>query len=171
MKRTTTMLTLALVASVAACGEDVTTSDEYLALELEVAALEQQVSDLSGASAAVTGEVPAEVAALLDEWWAANERADGSVVDLYLPSGYHLYGDRLIDLDELAAHLDPPGWTHEWISEPYLVVAEPDGRYVVTRGVRNASAIEVAESALTFEILTSPDGELQIAQTTWLYVH
>lgn len=171
MKRTTTMLAVALVASVSACGEDVTTSGEYQALEQEVAALEQQVSDLSSGSAGAAGEVPGEVAAVLDAWWAANERGDGSIADLYRPGGYHLYGDQRISLDELATHLDPPGWTHEWITEPYLIVAGPDGRYVVTRGVRNASAIEVAESALTFEILTSADGELQIAQTTWLYVH
>ena len=54
------VVTFALAA--AACGQD----------ELVVA-----VSAPSGES------VPAEVVAVLDEWWAANDRADGSVADLY----------------------------------------------------------------------------------------
>lgn len=172
MKRITTVLALALVASVSACGEDVTTSDEYQALEQEVAALEQQLSDLSVESAEASSEVPAGVVAVLDEWWAANDRRDGSVVELYLPTGYHLYGDQRIALDELAAHLSAPGWTSEWITEPYLIAAEPEGRFVVTRGVRNSLGTHSSSaSALTFEILTSAEGELRIAQTAWVYVH
>jgi len=169
MKKLTTAMALSLAMAISACGGDVTTSDEYQALEQEVAALEQQLAEMNTESD-VSPEVPADVVALLDEWWAANERADGSVVDLYRSTGYHLYGDERISLDGLAAHFSAPGWTNEWITEPYLVAAEPDGRYVVTRGVRNSSGSESAASALTFEIMTSA-GELKIAQTGWTYVH
>jgi hypothetical protein len=41
----------------------------------------------------------------------------------------------------------------------------------VARGVRNTFGGIGTASALTFEILTAPTGELEIAQTTWLYVH
>lgn len=184
MKKSLIVLALALTLAAGACAQDVTASDEYQALELEVAALEQQVAETTAELAEAQAgleergelagamEVPAEVVALLDEWWAANDRKDGSVVDLYRPSGYHLYGDKRISLDNLAAHLGAPGWTHEWITEPYLVAAEPEGRYVVTRGVRNTYAGQSSESALTFEILTSSSaGDLKIAQTSWTNVH
>ncbi|MFW2380826.1 MAG: hypothetical protein ACN4GZ_03635 [Acidimicrobiales bacterium] len=171
MKKLMIGIVIALALTAGACGQDVTSSDEYQSLESENAALEQQLAytedELAVARGVGSGEaVPAEVVAVLDEWWAANERADGSVVDLYTPTGYHLFGDRKIPQDQLAAHLGG-GSDHEWISEPYLVAAQPEGRYVVTRGVRNGASA----SALTFEILTAPSGELEIAQTTWLYVH
>ena len=103
---------------------------------------------------------------LLDEWWAANERNDGSVVDLYAADGYHLYGDTKYSLDSLAAHLQL-AVNPKWITEPFLIVAESDGRYVVTQGMESASWA----SALTFEIVTTADGELRIAQTDWTYAH
>jgi hypothetical protein len=184
MRKTMFVVALALAVVSGACAADVTASDEYQALELEVADLEQQLTDLqvelSEARAMldlapdeVPGgmEVPAEVMVLLDEWWAANERKDGSVVELYSPSGYHLYGDEKIPLDDLAAHLSAPGWESELITEPYLVAAEPEGRYVVTCGVRNTFGASSRASALTFEIVTSPVGDLEIAQTSWLYSH
>lgn len=176
MKKLMIGLAIALALAVGACGQDVTTSEEYQSLETEKIALEQRLTstedELAIARQAGTGEsVPAEVVAVLDEWWAANVRADGSLVDLYTAAGYHLYGDEKILQDEFAAHFNAPGWTSEQITEPYLVVAEPDGRYVVTRGVRNTYAGMATESALTFEILTAPTGEMKIAQTTWLYAH
>jgi len=166
-------LVLALALAAGACARDVTASDEYRALEREIAALEQQASDTAAALAearAVQGtQVPADVDDLLDEWWSANERNDGSVVELYLPSGYHLSGQQMIPRDDLAAHLGAPGWTPEWITEPYLVAAEPEGRYVVTRGLRNTQGSRSFASALTFEILTTADGELKIAETDWTH--
>lgn len=172
MKNTTiSLLALSLAATFAGCGEDVTTSDEYQALEEDVAALEQQLADATSDDAASL-EVPAEVVALLDEWEAANERNDGSVTDLYRADGYHLYGDDRIVRDEIAAHLGGgTGMTHEWITDPLLIAAEPDGRYVVTRGLRIDSGAYSNASALTFEIMTSPDGELEIVQSDWTYAH
>lgn len=184
MRKSTIVLVLAVTVTATGCAGDAATSDEYRALEQEVAALEQELSDMATEStdgrASLQGdpgedgsgmEVPAEVAAMLDEWWAANERSDGSVVELYLSTGYHLTGDEKISLESLAAHLSTPGWTSEWITGPYLIAAEPEGRYVVTRGVRNSSGASSFASALTFEVLTTTGGELKIAQTNWTEVH
>ena len=174
------VLALALAMTAGACAQDVTASDEYQALELEVAAVEQQLSDttaelaeaqagLEGSSGETAGamEIPAEVLALLDEWWEANERNDGSVVDLYTSDGYHLYGDTKYALDSLAAHLQQ-AVNPTWITEPYLIVAQQShGRYVVTRGMQSGPFA----SAVTFEILTTADGELKLAQTAWTKAH
>jgi hypothetical protein len=117
-------------------------------------------------------EVPAEVSALIDEWYAANERADGSVLDLYLPSGYHLYGDDRFDYSEIPDHLSGlAGMEHEWITEPILITADDDGSYVVVRGLRNVYEARGWDdsSALAFEIETTDDGSLKLAQTVWIY--
>ena len=161
MKKVMIGLVLALALVAGACSQDVTASEEYQSLETEKVALEQKLAYTEDELA-----VPAEVVAVLDAWWAANDRADGSVVDLYTETGYHLSGDRKIPQDQLAAHLGG-GSDHEWISEPYLVAAQPEGRYVVTRGVRNGAFA----SALSFEIVTASTGELEIAQTAWLNAH
>ena len=199
MRKSMIVLALALTLVGGACGGDVTASDEYRALESEIAALDRQLSDaaaqlatasdeyraleseiaaldrqLSDATAQLVEvhagappEVPAEVLALLDEWWAANERKDGSVVDLYTGSGYHLYGQAKYSGAELAAHLQL-AMSPEWITEPYLIVAdESRGRYVVTRGMRSGPF----PSAVTFEVVTTPQGELKLAQTAWTLVH
>jgi hypothetical protein len=180
MKKSMIALALALALVAAACSQDVTESDEYQALELEVAELEQQLSEtepelseaqdmLDEAAAGAAGgvEVPPEVLALLDEWWAANERNDGSVVDLYTPAGYHLYGETKYSLDNLAAHLNR-AVSPEWVTEPYLVVSQPmSGRYVVTRGLKSGTK----SSALTFEIVTDADGDLKLAQSAWILAH
>jgi hypothetical protein len=141
--------------------------------------VQQQLSDTETDLATVQAEaeqvavsqadIPDDVAAVLDAWWAANEREDGSVVDLYLPNGYHLYGDQKFGVDEIAAHLGAEGWSHELIAGPYLVAAEPEGRYVVTEGVRNSLGGRSFASALTFELVTR-DGELKIAETGWTHV-
>ena len=175
---------LVMVVSLSACASDPTASDEYVALEEELAATEQQLSttaaDLAEARAGLdeaiaenegSVEVPAEVVALIDEWWAANERADGSVVDLYRPSGYHLNGDEKVAQEDFAAHFNPPGWKFEWTTEPYLIANQPEGRYVVTRGIRTSLGARSFYSAFTFEILTMRDGELKIAQTDFMYVN
>ena len=44
----------------------------------------------------------------------------------------------------------------EWITDPYLIAAEPEGRYVVTRGLRTTLGDQSFASALTFEILDVP---------------
>ena len=171
MRKSMIVLALALTLVGGACGGDVTASDEYRALESEIAALDRQLSDATAqlveVHAGAPPEVPAEVLALLDEWWAANERKDGSVVDLYTGSGYHLYGQAKYSGAELAAHLQL-AMSPEWITEPYLIVAdESRGRYVVTRGMRSGPF----PSAVTFEVVTTPQGELKLAQTAWTLVH
>jgi len=183
MRRTMIMMSLVLALVAGACAADVTESTEYQDLEAEVAALQQELSgvrvDLASAQADLVaaqawldeGEtsseaVPDEVLAVLDEFEAALERKDGSIVDLYLPTGYHMYGTQKITRDNLESHLGAAGWTHEWITQPFLVVAEPEGRYVVTRGLRNSSGLISAASAFTFEIVTR-GGELKIAETGW----
>lgn len=127
--------------------------------------------DSSDTSTADT-EVPAEVSALIDEWFSANERADRSVLDLYLPSGYHLYGDQRVDYSEIPNHLSGnPDFQHEWITEPILITADDDGSYVVVRGMRivNDARGWDDSSALAFEIETTADGSLKFAQTAWIY--
>lgn len=134
---------LVMVVALSACASDPTASDEYVALQEELAATEQQLSDTATNPAAAradleeamaeseaTMEVPAEVVAFIDEWLAANERGDGSVADLYRPSGYHLLGDEKIALEDLAGHFNAPGYTAEWITEPYLIANQPEGRYL-----------------------------------------
>jgi hypothetical protein len=164
MRKSMIGLAVALALAAGACGQDVTESDEYQTLEQQLVATEVELAE---AQAATLPEVPAEVLAFLDEWWAANERDDGSVTDLYTVSGYHLYGDEKISRNDLAAHLNT-ALSPEWITEPYLIVADRSrGRYVVTRGMRSGTWA----SALTFEIVAMADGELKLAQTAWTYAH
>jgi hypothetical protein len=176
-------LVLVIAVVLTACATDPTTSDEDTALEQQLAATQQELAttqqqlsditqELSAAEAELeqttTTEVPADVVALIDKWWAANERGDGSVADLYQPSGYHVYGAELIPRSGLAAHFNTPSYTKEWITEPYLIAAEPEGRYVVARGLKVSSGSMSWTSAFVFEIVTSRDDELQIAQTDWV---
>jgi len=116
------------------------------------------------AGGTVASKPPDEVATLIDNWFDAG--GDGAVLDFYTPTGYHLYGTQSFTGEDLANHLETPGISHEWVSELMLVVDEGDGRYVVTRGMRNSGAV-TGVSALTFEILTQSDGELLIAQSAW----
>ena len=121
-------------------------------------------SDSDDAAAATAAPTPPEeVAALIDEWSDALDRGDGSVLDLYTATGYHLYGSDRFTGEDLVNHLEAPGISHEWISDLMLAVDEGNGRYVVTRGMRN-SGVVTGVSSLTFEILTPTDGELRIAQ-------
>ena len=123
-----------------------------------------------GSDDASEGLAPPEpVGALVDEWFAAAEAGDGSVTDLYLPSGYHLYGDRRYDRDDIAAHLSGGGYEHEWITDTILVADDENGSYVVVRGMRNSNEFESEQSALTFEIVTTDEGVLRLAQTSWLF--
>lgn len=149
MRATFTLLAAAIFLS-AGCSSDATTSDEDQIPAQQLAA-------------------PNHVAVLIDDWYAANERGDGSVVDLYLPNGYHLYGDNRIELNDLTAHLSGGSFEHEWITDLILIVDEGDGRYVVARGMRNTGSGESSASSLTFEVVTTADGSLLLAQSAWLY--
>jgi hypothetical protein len=114
--------------------------------------------------------VPKEVSALIDDWYAALERADGSALDLYLPNGYHLYGDLRFDHDQVLAHLQEGGIEHEWITEPFLVAQDEGGSFVAVRGMRNTMPSGFSDaSAVLFEIVTTTDGELRFAQTAWFF--
>ena len=141
---------------------EVTTERDALAGEAETAAASPAQTDATVA--------PEDLAALIDNWYAANDRADGSVLDLYVPEGYHVYGDQRIEYDEIPAHLSGETSTHEWITEPLLITDEGNGRYVVVRGMRITIAdIYPNASAVMFEIVMTPDDELRFAQTAWFY--
>lgn len=128
------------------------------------------------ADASLDGEhdptsVPADVTQLIDDWWAALERRDDSVLDLYLPEGHHLYGASRIERDRIVDHLTSDSWSSEWTTPPLVVTDEGDGDYVVVRGIRNSltgADISVA-SAFVFEIETVPGGNLKIAQTAFIH--
>lgn len=134
------------------------------------------ITACAAADASLDGEhdptsVPAEVTQLIDDWWAARERGDDSVLDLYLPVGHHLYGDMRVERDEMVDHLTSASWSHEWTTQPLLMADEGDGDYVVVRGIRNSlvsTDISVA-SALAFEIETLADGDLKLAQTAFIH--
>ena len=176
---------IVLLLLVAGCSSaEETLSDEFVAIEGELAQAEAQLAEITAerdalaeavsANAVSSEEVaatvaPDELVALIDDWYAANDRGDGSVLDLYVPEGYHLYGDKRFDYDEIPAHLSGGSVEHEWITEPLLITADPDGRYVVVRGMRNSSAVWSNASALLFEIVTTADDELRLVQTAWFY--
>ena len=120
-------------------------------------------------SANEASATPEPVAELVDDWFAAAEAGDGSVTDLYLPTGYHLYGQQRYDHDDIAAHLSGGGYEHEWITDTMLVADDGDGSYVVVRGMRSSNEFESDQSALTFEVVTTDEGELRLAQTSWLF--
>jgi len=121
---------------------------------------------------ATVPDVPTDVAAVLDNWWAALVQRDGTVSDLYELGGYHLYGTERFFNDDIATHLrGNPGFEHEWVGEPILLVDDGDGRYVVARGVRNFDADESFASTMIFEINTQSDGQLLLGHTTWVWIN
>jgi hypothetical protein len=143
-----------------------------------IAAVAAVVLLLAGCSASETsngvsqdvgqGLVPDEVAALIDQWWAATAT---SVVDLYTPTGFHLYGARKITGDDIGTHLANPAVTdHEELTPLLLVVEEPGRRYVVTQGIANTIHATKSPSGLSWEILADSDGTLRIAQSAWLKI-
>jgi hypothetical protein len=111
--------------------------------------------------------VPTEVSQLIDDWEAALGRGDGSVLDLYTPDGYHLYGATKYTGEWMAVHLQGGApEDHVWVTEPVLIVDQGD-RFIVTGGMSNRVFGTWWTSAVTFEIVDTPDG-LRIAQTSWL---
>jgi hypothetical protein len=172
---------------VVGCSADPTTTDEYQLLQQELAtarsnltaaeaslsAVEEELANLptvaAEADTASATSAPPELAGLVDDWFAALELGDDSVLDLYVAEGYHLYGDTRFEYDEIVGHLSGGGIEHEWITEPMLVAEDADGRYVVVRGMRNTSPMWSNASALLFEVVTTSDGELRLVQTAWFY--
>lgn len=182
-KRIVVLIAVLLLLGAGCSSSDPVASEECTALEQELAQTNRELAEAQAqlaeavvASAASTGEepdavAPEELAALIDDWYAANDRGDGSVLDLYVPEGYHLYGDLRFAGDEIVAHLSGGGGSieHEWITEPILIAEDADGRYVVVRGMRNTSPNWSNASALLFEIVTTADDELKLAQTAWFH--
>jgi hypothetical protein len=183
---------MALLLAMAGCSSsDPTTSDEYAALEQELAEANQDLAQTEVLLTEVTAErdalvvseaeaaapvpeaidattVPDEIAALLVEWGEAVNRGDGSVIELYGPAGYHMHGNQRIDHDDVVSHLQVGGVTGEWTTEPLLLLDNGEGRYVVVIGARNTSiGGAVAYGSVTFRIRTTASGELEIAETAW----
>lgn len=185
MKRSATVAVALLLLMAGCSSSDPTASDEYAAIEQELAQTETQLAEMTVERDVLAEEPPAvavaseeaagfvapeEIAALIEDWYAANDLGDGSVLDLYLPEGYHLYGDKRFEYDEIVGHLSGGPAENEWITEPLLIADEGNGRYVVVRGMRIMfTGIYPNASALMFEIVTTPDDELRFAQTAWFY--
>lgn len=188
IRKSSLILVLVLGLVLAACSADPTTSEAYQDLEQDLIAAQGQIDDLEAQLAGVTAErdelmaeadarsevldVPAEVLAIPDEWLDANNRADGSVVGLYATNGYHLYGDERISRDELVGHFGiAAGGKNVWITDPYVIADEGDGRYVIARGMRLDYGTGTYASVLSFEIEETADGTPEIIHTQWMYVH
>jgi len=117
------------------------------------------------------GATPGDVESLIDDWWDALNRGDGSVIDTYTATGYHLYGDKRFERDEIATHLQTgTPEDHKWVTEPVLIVDEGDGRYVVSRGLSNRVGVVWFTSALTLEVVTTSEG-VRFAHTAWSFVN
>jgi len=112
------------------------------------------------------GPVPDDVVALIDQWKQATET---SVVDLYTPTGFHLYGAQQYTGDAIGAHLVNPTIGHEALT-PLLLVAVQPGRYVVTQGIEITNSGNKVPSGFSWEIVEDSDGVLKIAQSAWFKV-
>ena len=171
-----------LLLLVAGCSSsDPTTSDEYAALEQELAQSEAQVAEVTAERDALVAEaeavaaasedgmatvVPDDVAALTDAWGDAVGSGDGAVTALYSENGFHLHNTTKIEYDNIATYLEEPSSPGEFVTESYLLIDEGDGRYIVARGVYGAG---VHPGSLTFLIVRGEDGELKIAETAFVY--
>jgi hypothetical protein len=184
MKRFTPIAVALLVLAAGCSSSDPTASDEYAAVEQELTQTEAELAEVTAerdafavevvADAAVLEEAiaavaPEKLAALVDDWHEANSRGDGSVLDLYVPEGYHLYGATRIEYEDIPSHLSSGTYEHEWITGPMVITDEGDGRYVVVRGMRIANSGGSNASAVLFEIVRTVDDELLLAQTSWFY--
>ncbi|MBT8207035.1 MAG: hypothetical protein KJO18_02080, partial [Acidimicrobiia bacterium] len=113
--------------------------------------------------------IPTAVAAVIDDWWAALNLRDGSVLDLYELGGYTQFGTERFFDDDIASHLaGNASFDHEWLGEAVLIVDDGNGRYVVARGLRNFDANSSFTSAMIFEINTQSDGQLLLGHTAWV---
>jgi hypothetical protein len=182
MRKRIAPFAMALLLVVVGCSSsDPTTSDEYAALEQELAQSEAQLADVTAerdalvkpaeATAAVLQEsnsaaVPDDVAALMVAWGEAINTGGGAVTELYTAGGSHLDGSTRIAHGQIAAHLEAPSTEGVWVTDPYLLIDEGNGRYVVARGSHAAGAFP---GSITFLIVRAPDGELEIAETAWVH--
>ncbi|MEN8040127.1 MAG: hypothetical protein ABFR95_01365 [Actinomycetota bacterium] len=172
-KRIVLFAAVLLLVVVGCSSSDPTMSEEYSRLEGDLAESEIQLAEVTAERDALvedaeTAAAPVDVAAVTAAWGEAVNRGDGSVVGLYTSGGYHLYGNAVIGRDDIAGHLENPSETHEWISEPFVLIDE-DGRYVVARGARTTGPGITLTSSVTFEIVELSDGELLIKQSAWLW--
>lgn len=106
------ILPVALLMILAAgCSTDPTTTAEYQTLQQELATAESSLAPAEASLSAIeqelanlptvadepdtesTSSAPPKLAGLVDDWYAAVEQGDDSVLDLYVAEGYHLYGD------------------------------------------------------------------------------
>ena len=155
---------------------DLEKENRHLKLAMIMLAVVALVLGLWGVYQATTGDesppVPDGIDTLIDDWGSALEQGDDSVLELYLPSGYHLYGDMRFKGEDLVDHLaGNSGFSSEWITPTYVTADEGDGTYVVVRGIRNTEVATGASwaSAFAFEIETVAGGELKIAHTAFIY--
>ncbi len=115
------------------------------------------------------GEVPDDVAALIDDWGNAVDSDDGSVTALYETGvGYHLYNTEVIPYDDLASHLAGATEPGERLTDPVLLIDKDDNRYVVAFGVPVDGQYD---GSLTFLISRSSDDELKIVKSAWFYAN
>jgi len=120
-------------------------------------------------SSGSAGEVPDDVAALIDDWGNAVDSDDGSVTALYETGvGYHLSNTEVIPYDNLASHLAVATVPGERLTDPVLLIDKDDNRYVVAFGVRVNGQYD---GSLTFLISRSSDDELKIVKTAWFYAN
>ena len=166
---------VALLLVVAGCSSsDPTKSDEYASLEQALADVTAERDLLVGqaeAAAPVQQEgnsaaIPEDVAALTDTWGEAINAGGGAVTELYTTGGFHAYGSTIYAHDEIAAHLEAPSTEGKWVGDPYLLVDDGNGRYVVARGTYAAG---LYPGSITFVVGRAADGELEIAETAWVY--
>jgi len=139
MRKRIVPLAMALLLMVAGCSSsDPTRSDEYASLEQQLADVTAErdlLVEQAEAAAPVLQEgnsaaAPEDVAALADTWGEAINAGEGAVTELYTTGGFHLGGSTIWARDQIAAHLEAPSTEGEWITDPYLLVDEGNGRYV-----------------------------------------
>ena len=173
-KRIVPIAVALLLVAVGCSSSDPTKSDEYAALEQELADVTAErdlLVEQAEAAAPLLQEgnpaaVPEDLSALTVAWGEAINAGGGAVTELYTTGGFHLYGSTRIAHDQIAAHLEAPSTEGEWITDPYLLVDEGNGRYVVARGTHAAGSFP---GSITFVIVRTADGELKIAETAWVY--
>lgn len=182
MRRRFVPFVVALLLVIVGCSSsDPSASDEYAALEQRLVQSEAQLAEVTTerdaliaeaeATAAVTdetaiGAIPDDVAALTEAFGDAVNSGGGAVTELYTPKGFHLYNSQTIAHDDIASFLEQPSGDGEWITEPYLLTDEGNGRYVVARGTYSGTG---APGSVTFVIVRDADGGLKIAETAWVY--
>lgn len=171
MRRHRRILVLAGVVAVvfAGCASE-NSSDASTTTATAATAVTAATTTVSGENVDVgQGLVPVEVVALIDQW---KQAADSSIVDLYTPTGYHLYGAAEFTGDDIASHLTSPAALsvgHEPLT-PLLLVADELGRWVVTQGMENTVGGVTYPSGISWEIIENSAGELKIAQSAWFKV-